>query len=64
MSGLVVAYISELAEGRLPREDSAEAVAYKAWSAAYERNRISNQIVKESGLKVYGSDYYLLGSMV
>lgn len=39
MTTLVKLYFEELAEGRLPAEESEESKAYKAWSWAYEQVR-------------------------
>jgi hypothetical protein len=61
MSALVEAYINEIAEGRIPALASEESLAYMEWSA---RRDVIWTIVKESALKVYGHQYYLLGSMV
>jgi len=64
MPKLAEVYVEELSEGRIPSENSPEAVAYREWSREYERNRIVDMIVRESCLKVYGGAYYLLGSMI
>ena len=61
MSVLVKAYINEIAEGRVPALASPESLAYMEWSA---RRDLIWAMVKESALKVYGPQYYLLGSMV
>jgi hypothetical protein len=60
MPALAAAYVSELADGHVPAKDSPEAVAYREWS----REDTVRTIVKESALKVYGPQYYLLGSLV
>jgi hypothetical protein len=39
MTKLAAAYIEELAEGRIPAEDSPEAKEYRAWSWAWEQLR-------------------------
>ena len=39
ITGGVWTYIEELAEGRLPAPDSAEAKEYRAWSWAWEQLR-------------------------
>jgi hypothetical protein len=60
MGALVATFIEESAQGRVPDKESAEAKAYRAWSRAETVSRI----VRESCIKVYGHQYYLLGSMV
>jgi hypothetical protein len=67
MSALAALYVQELANGNVPNPNSEEARAYGKYSSEYEayrRNEIATRIVKESALKVYGHDYYLLGSIV
>lgn len=56
MSALAAAYIEMLAEGIEPARDSVLRKAYDQW--------VVEQIVRESGIRVYGSQYYLLGSLV
>jgi hypothetical protein len=67
MSALAAQYLNEIANGNVPAPDSEEARAYGKYSAEYEtyrRNQIAEEIVRESGIRIYGHDYYLLGSMV
>lgn len=64
MTKLAEVYVEELAEGRIPSEDSPEAQAYREWSKEYEKGRIATEIVRESCLKVYGASYFLLGSLL
>lgn len=64
MSALAAVYVTELANGNVPAPSSPEAIEYFRWSKAYERGRIVTEIVRQSALKVYGHDYYLLGSIV
>jgi hypothetical protein len=60
MSALAAVYVNEIANGNVPDPKSPEAVEYRKWS----REETVKGIVKESAIKVYGSAYYLLGSMV
>jgi hypothetical protein len=60
MPVLAAAYVGEIAEGRIPTRESEEAKAYREWS----REETVREIVRESCLKVYGHQYFLLGSMV
>jgi hypothetical protein len=57
---LVQVYVEESAQGNIPDRESPEGQAYREWS----RKETARRIVLESCLKVYGSGYYLLGSMV
>lgn len=63
MSALAAVYVSELANGNVPSPESEEAVAYREWSREYEKSVLVREIVKESAIKVYGHDFYLLGTI-
>jgi hypothetical protein len=65
MTKLAELFLQEVSEGRFPSWGSDEGRAYLEYrEAEQERENLINQTVKESALRVYGSQYYLLGSMI